>query len=53
MDAVIDTGYTGWLALPAELVAALGLTWQGTDRGMLADGSELLIDLYEAVVIWD
>ena len=53
MQAVIDTGYTGALSLPPSLVAALGLRWQGFDRGILADGSEALSDVYEARVLWD
>ena len=53
IDAVIDTGYTGALTLPRSMVAALGLSWQSVDRGTLADGSECLVDVYEAQVMWD
>jgi len=53
VEAVIDTGYTASLALPHSLVAALGLNWQSLDRGTLADGSECLVDVYEATVVWD
>jgi clan AA aspartic protease len=53
IDAVIDTGYTGWLSLPPALVAALGLRWKAYGRGTLADGSECLFDVYFAKVIWD
>ncbi len=52
-EAVIDTGYTGALTLPPKWVTALGLKWQSVDRGTLADGSECLIDVYEAAVVWD
>jgi predicted aspartyl protease len=34
-------------------VSSLGLTWQSLDRGQLADGSETLFDVYDAVVLWD
>jgi clan AA aspartic protease len=53
VEAVIDTGYTASLTLPAALIAALGLRWQSLDRGTLADGSECLFDVYEANLVWD
>src|SRR5262249_18626136 len=40
-------------SLPPALVAALGLRWQSFGRGILADGSECLFDVYEAKVVWD
>lgn len=43
IEAVIDTGYTEWLTLPPDLIAALGLRWRSLDRGTLADGSECLL----------
>ena len=52
IEAVIDTGYSGWLTLPPKLIVALGLSWQTTGRGLLADGSECLFDVYDASVIW-
>jgi clan AA aspartic protease len=53
IDAVIDTGYTSWLSLPPATVKELGLQWQTFGRGILADGSEVLFDVYAAEVIWD
>ncbi len=53
VEAVIDTGYTALLTLPPSLITALGLKWQSVDRGTLADGSECLVDVYEANVEWD
>jgi clan AA aspartic protease len=53
IDAVIDTGYTGWLSLPPKLVTALGIRRKGIGRGILADGSECVFDVYIAKVIWD
>jgi clan AA aspartic protease len=50
---VIDTGYTGSLTLPPSFVTALNLNWQKVDRGMLADGSECLFDVFEAELEWD
>jgi predicted aspartyl protease len=28
IEAVVDTGYTGWLTLPPDVIAALNLRWQ-------------------------
>jgi clan AA aspartic protease len=53
MEAVIDTGFTGFLNLPPTEIAALGLTWLSREQGQLADGSTRLFDVYRAVVMWD
>ena len=53
IEAVVDTGYTGWLTLPPDVVAALNLRWQTFGRGILADGSVSAFDVYEAKVVWD
>jgi clan AA aspartic protease len=53
IEAVIDTGFTGLLMLPAELVASLALSFAGTTRATLADGSEVSLDVFEATVLWD
>ena len=52
-DAVADTGFTGWLTLPPTFIGALRLRWQRQGRAMLADGSEIVTDVYEAVVLWN
>lgn len=51
--AVIDTGFDGWLTLPASLVTAMRLQWRSRGRAMLADGSDSVFDTYEASVVWD
>ncbi len=53
IDAVVDSGYTGWLTLPPTVVAALQLRWQTLGRGILADGSASVFDVYRAKVVWD
>jgi clan AA aspartic protease len=53
IDTVIDTGFTGFLSLPAAVIAALDLPWCASDTVTLGDGSETLFDLYTATVIWD
>ncbi len=53
VEAVIDTGFNGFLSLPSTIIAALNLPWNGSDIVTLGDGSETLFDLYAATVIWD
>jgi clan AA aspartic protease len=53
ITAVIDTGYTGFLSLPSEIITELNLSWSGIDRGTLGDGSEVTFEVYAAKVIWD
>jgi clan AA aspartic protease len=53
ITAVIDTGYTGFLSLPSEIITELNLSWTGIDRGTLGDGSEVTFEVYAAKVIWD
>jgi clan AA aspartic protease len=53
INAVIDTGFTGFLSLPNAIITELDLPWSYRDRGTLGDGSEVLFDIYDAVAIWD
>ena len=50
--AVIDTGFTEWLALPRERIAGLGLTVRGAQSIVLADGTEMTFPVYWATVRW-
>lgn len=52
IEAVIDTGFNGFLTLPPEVVMALGLAFIGRGRAILANGSEDLFDIHEATVVW-
>jgi clan AA aspartic protease len=53
IEAVVDSGYTGWLTLPPAVIIALNLRWRSFGRGTLADGSVSLFDVYQARVEWD
>jgi clan AA aspartic protease len=53
VDAIIDTGFNGFLTLPPALVTALGLTRLSRGRALLANGSEELFDIYGVTVLWD
>jgi clan AA aspartic protease len=53
VDAIIDTGYTGFLTLPPSTITELNLPWRGSEEGVLGDGSTQMFDVYSAEVIWD
>jgi clan AA aspartic protease len=53
VDALIDTGFSGFLTLPSSVIAELGLTWKGRDEATLGDGTACIFDVYIAEVIWD
>lgn len=52
-DAIVDTGFNGWLSLPPDLIAQLNLRWKRRGRAILGDGSECVFNVYEAVLVWD
>jgi clan AA aspartic protease len=52
VEAVIDTGFNGFLTLPPTLIAALGLPWLCRQQGQLADGTFMAFDVYVAIVDW-
>ena len=45
IDAVIDTGFSGFLTLPPNVIAALDLTWKGRDVATLGDGTSCIFDV--------
>lgn len=53
IDALVDTGFNGFLTLPSELIATLGLPWLFRQQGQLADGSIETFDVHQARIIWD
>ncbi len=52
-DAIVDTGFNGWLSLPPDLIAQLNLKWKRRGRAILGDGSECIFSVYEVVLVWD
>ncbi len=53
VDTVINTGVSGFLTLPADIISALGLSWEGRDFATLGDGTACTFDVYLGLVIWD
>jgi clan AA aspartic protease len=52
VEAVIDTGFTGHLTLPAEVVRSLALPGRGFVEVELADASITALSVYDARVLW-
>ena len=53
IEAVIDTGFTGFLTVTPALATDLGLDFRGTSRATLADGSEITFPSFGIAVLWD
>jgi clan AA aspartic protease len=53
IDAVIDTGFTGFLTLPFSVLVDLKLRAYRREEGILGDGSTCIFDVYRGLVIWD
>ncbi len=52
IEVVIDTGFTGELTLPSDLIDRLGLPRVGDLPAILGDGNEVDVDLYLGIVLW-
>ena len=53
IEAVIDTGYSGFLTLPTALVTELGLPFAYIGRALLANDDEVTFDVHDVTVLWD
>ena len=53
VEAVVDTGFNRFVALPVEIITALGTPPVGSNRVMLGDGSEAYLDVYGVTVLWE
>lgn len=53
IEAVIDTGYSGFLTLPPALVMELGLPFAYIGRALLANDDEVTFEVHDVTVLWD
>src|SRR5262245_61030794 len=53
VDAMIDTGFNGFVTLSPALIGSLGLTLLYQTRCLTADGNIQLFDVYSVNVLWD
>ena len=52
VEAVVDTGFSGFLALRSDLIKELGLSKRGFTTGLMADGSLAARNLYSVQLEW-
>lgn len=52
IEAVIDTGFTGYLTLPSALINRLKLQQAGEQRAILGDENRVVLNRYVAKVLW-
>ena len=52
-QAVIDTGFSGYLTLPLSLVSTLQLPIIETRAFTLGDNQRVDFDIYSATIVWD
>lgn len=53
IEAVLDTGYSGFLTLPSTVVTELGLPFAYIGRALLANDDEVTFDVHDVTVLWD
>ena len=53
IEAVIDTGYNGFLTLPTATVEDLQLPFLGPSRATLANGAVEAFNVHDATILWD
>lgn len=53
IDAVIDTGFTGFLTLPLSMLSSLNMRAYRREQGILGDGSICIFDVYRGLINWD
>jgi clan AA aspartic protease len=53
IQAVVDTGFNGFLTLPIDVLNTLGASAAGTRRAELGDGNLVEMDVYVVSVKWD
>ena len=53
IEAVVDTGYSGFLTLPTPLVTELGLPFAYMGQAILANDAHVDFDVHYVTVLWD
>jgi clan AA aspartic protease len=52
IEFVLDTGFVGFLTLPPATVARLALPFRYRVPAGLADGSQVMVDVHVATILW-
>ncbi len=52
VEVTVDTGYNGEILLPPDIIQSLALASAGETPAVLADGTIVLLPMYEGYVRW-
>jgi clan AA aspartic protease len=52
IEAWVDTGFTGDLVVPRSIIDSLGLEPSGAIDGVLADGTQTILETYHCEIEW-
>ena len=52
IEVEVDTGFTGALTLPAEIIESMGWPFQTNQTVKLADGKDYLMPLFRGIIRW-
>lgn len=53
LEAIVDTGYNGFLTLSPAIISSLELPWLGRSQALFGDGSTQSFDVHEATILWE
>jgi clan AA aspartic protease len=53
IECVIDTGFEGFLTLPANVVEDLKLPYLAPMSANLADNSRIVTSVYQGIILWN
>jgi clan AA aspartic protease len=53
IEFVVDTGFNDYLTLPPQAISAMNLPQYSNAPVRLADGTETMLSIHSATIIWD
>jgi clan AA aspartic protease len=53
IEFVVDTGFNDYLTLPPQAISAMNLPQYSNTPVRLADGTETMLSIHSATIIWD
>jgi clan AA aspartic protease len=53
IEFVVDTGFNDYLTLPPQAISAMNLPQYSNTSVRLADGSETMLSIHSATIIWE
>jgi clan AA aspartic protease len=53
IEFVVDTGFNDYLTLPPQAISAMNLPQYSNTSVRLADGTETMLSIHSATIVWD